>query len=195
MLFLRYLCTWFPCYIYYINWKTHVGIFSQANNFFSIYLFPFQGIEICIYICIQYYICKYVCVCALYIKAVIFVFFEIVFYVLFTFKCKKIYIIRIFFYKKYKTFLFQDCHRPYSPADSHSPATLSPLHFKDIDEPRKRAPRALTGRYVRTGTAASPRVLQLLRKKVEERLRLKEMLSNGGPHGIDKRAAFFSGFN
>lgn len=89
----------------------------------------------------------------------------------------------------------KDCHRPYSPADSHSPATLSPLHFKDIDEPRKRAPRALTGRYVRTGTAASPRVLQLLRKKVEERLRLKEMLSNGGPHGIDKRAAFFSGFN
>jgi len=34
----------------------------------------------------------------------------------------------------------------------------------------------LTGRYVRTGTAASPRVLQILRKKVEDRLKLKELL-------------------
>ena len=44
------------------------------------------------------------------------------------------------------------------------------------DEPRRRAPRALTGRYVRTGTGASPRVLQILRKKIEERLKLKELL-------------------
>jgi len=56
---------------------------------------------------------------------------------------------------------------PNSPASS-----LSPLS----EEPRKRAPRALTGRYVRTGTAASPRVLQILRKKIEDRLKLKELL-------------------
>ena len=52
---------------------------------------------------------------------------------------------------------------------------MSPGGHKD-DQPRKRAPRALTGRYVRTGTAASPRVLQILRKKVEDRLKLKELL-------------------
>ena len=52
--------------------------------------------------------------------------------------------------------------------------TLSPAYKEE--EPRKRAPRALTGRYVRTGTAASPRVLQILRKKVEDRLKLKELL-------------------
>ena len=64
---------------------------------------------------------------------------------------------------------------PYSPASAA--ASLSPLGFKEAaDEPRKRAPRALTGRYVRTGTAASPRVLQILRKKVEDRLKLKELL-------------------
>ena len=51
--------------------------------------------------------------------------------------------------------------------------SLSPLAN---DEPRRRAPRALTGRYVRTGTGASPRVLQILRKKIEERLKLKELL-------------------
>ena len=51
--------------------------------------------------------------------------------------------------------------------------SLSPLAG---DEPRRRAPRALTGRYVRTGTGASPRVLQILRKKIEERLKLKELL-------------------
>ena len=58
----------------------------------------------------------------------------------------------------------------------HHPAgpTLSPAYKEE--EPRKRAPRALTGRYVRTGTAASPRVLQILRKKVEDRLKLKELL-------------------
>ena len=61
-------------------------------------------------------------------------------------------------------------HQGQSPASN-----LSPGGFKD-DEPRKRAPRALTGRYVRTGTAASPRVLQILRKKVEDRLKLKELL-------------------
>ena len=51
--------------------------------------------------------------------------------------------------------------------------SLSPLAN---DEPRRRAPRALTGRYVRTGTGASPRVLQILKKKIEERLKLKELL-------------------
>ena len=35
-------------------------------------------------------------------------------------------------------------------------------------------------RYVRTGTAASPHVLQILRKKIEQRLKLKELL--GGDH-------------
>ena len=34
----------------------------------------------------------------------------------------------------------------------------------------------LFSRYVRTGTAASPRVLQILRKKIEDRLKLKELL-------------------
>ena len=31
-------------------------------------------------------------------------------------------------------------------------------------------------RYVRTGTAASPQVLQILRKKIEGRIKLKELL-------------------
>jgi len=73
----------------------------------------------------------------------------------------------------------QDSRSMFSPhyqQHGQSPAsTLSPGGYKD-DEPRKRAPRALTGRYVRTGTAASPRVLQILRKKVEDRLKLKELL-------------------
>ena len=55
----------------------------------------------------------------------------------------------------------------------HDEGSLSPLAN---DEPRRRAPRALTGRYVRTGTGASPRVLQILKKKIEERLKLKELL-------------------
>jgi len=37
----------------------------------------------------------------------------------------------------------------------------------------KRAPRAMTGRHVRTGTGASPSTLQTLRQKIEERQRLK----------------------
>jgi len=73
----------------------------------------------------------------------------------------------------------QDSRPMFSPhyqQHSQSPvSTMSPGCYKD-DEPRKRAPRALTGRYVRTGTAASPRVLQILRKKVEDRLKLKELL-------------------
>ena len=64
----------------------------------------------------------------------------------------------------------------------------SPTNFKDYDEPRKRAPRALTGRYVRTGTAASPKVLQILRKKIEERLKLKELLG-------DSNHPYFQSFN
>ena len=43
-------------------------------------------------------------------------------------------------------------------------------------EPRRRAPRALTGRYVRSGTGASPATLEILRKKILERMRLKELL-------------------
>lgn len=65
--------------------------------------------------------------------------------------------------------MFSSYYPPNSPASSLSPS------FKE-DEPRKRAPRALTGRYVRTGTAASPRVLQVLRKKIQDRLKLKELL-------------------
>jgi len=81
----------------------------------------------------------------------------------------------------------QDARNPYSrlPNLAHS---LSPSKHllvggspsKELEEPRKRAPRALTGRYVRTGTAASPHVLQILRKKIEQRLKLKELL--GGDH-------------
>jgi len=37
----------------------------------------------------------------------------------------------------------------------------------------KRAPRAMTGRHVRTGTGASPATLQTLRQKIEERQRMK----------------------
>lgn len=42
--------------------------------------------------------------------------------------------------------------------------------------PKKRAPRALTGRHVRPGTGASPKTLEILRKKVMDRIRLKELL-------------------
>ena len=41
---------------------------------------------------------------------------------------------------------------------------------------RRRAPRALTGRFVRPGTGASRETLAILRKKLLERLRLKELL-------------------
>lgn len=37
----------------------------------------------------------------------------------------------------------------------------------------KRAPRAMTGRHVRTGTGASPSTLLTLRQKIEERQRVK----------------------
>ena len=43
-------------------------------------------------------------------------------------------------------------------------------------EPRRRAPRALTGRYVRSGTGASPATLEILRKKILDRMRMKEIL-------------------
>ena len=64
--------------------------------------------------------------------------------------------------------------------DEHngSPHNLlsSPLSINNSDEPRRRAPRALTGRYVKSGPGASPRTLAILRKKIEERLKLKELL-------------------
>ena len=41
---------------------------------------------------------------------------------------------------------------------------------------RRRAPRALTGRFVRPGTGASKETLAVLRKKLLERLKLKELL-------------------
>ena len=73
-------------------------------------------------------------------------------------------------------------HSPPSPKyrDEHngSPHNLlsSPLSVGGADEPRRRAPRALTGRYVKSGPGASPRVLAILRTKIEERLKLKELL-------------------
>ena len=44
----------------------------------------------------------------------------------------------------------------------------------------KRAPRPLTGRHVRPGTGASPKTLLLLRQKVLERMRLKDLLGDEG---------------
>ena len=44
----------------------------------------------------------------------------------------------------------------------------------------RRAPRPLTGRHVRPGTGASPKTLLLLRQKVLERMRLKELLGDEG---------------
>ena len=89
-------------------------------------------------------------------------------------------------------YYFQDTlHSPYNIP---SPASFSSLRghgFNDIgrnasefkfedddngDEPRRRAPRALTGRHVKPGTGASPRTLQILRKKLLERIKLKELL-------------------
>ena len=46
----------------------------------------------------------------------------------------------------------------------------------------RRAPRALTGRFVRPGTGASKETLNVLRKKLLERLRLKELLGAESSH-------------
>ena len=55
------------------------------------------------------------------------------------------------------------------------PALLSSV--EDVRSARvKRAPRPLTGRHVRPGTGARPRTLLLLRQKVLERMRRKELL-------------------
>ena len=88
--------------------------------------------------------------------------------------------------------LFQDIN--HSPYTIPSPAAFPNMRSQDFsdfrrstpefkfdeddngDEPRRRAPRALTGRHVKPGTGASPRTLQLLRKKLLERLKLKELL-------------------
>ena len=81
-------------------------------------------------------------------------------------------------------------HSPYSSSSAAFPPQLRTAQgtsaggasFKlediggDNDEPRRRAPRALTGRHVRPGTGASPRTLEILRKKLLERLKLKELL-------------------
>ena len=74
---------------------------------------------------------------------------------------------------KYHHHQFQNHHRE----ENSSPHQLlsSPLSAGG-DEPRRRAPRALTGRYVKSGPGASPRTLAILRKKIQERLKLKELL-------------------
>ena len=73
--------------------------------------------------------------------------------------------------------------------DASSPHQLlsSPLSAGG-DEPRRRAPRALTGRYVKSGPGASPRTLAILRKKIQERLKLKELLG-------DKSNLYFGALN
>ena len=66
-----------------------------------------------------------------------------------------------------------------SPSPLGSPMGVFPSPTEPANsgsEPRKRAPRALTGRYVRSGTGASPATLEILRKKILERMQLKEML-------------------
>ena len=74
--------------------------------------------------------------------------------------------------------------------DASSPHQLlsSPLSGAGGDEPRRRAPRALTGRYVKSGPGASPRTLAILRKKIQERLKLKELLG-------DKSNLYFGALN
>ena len=69
--------------------------------------------------------------------------------------------------------------RPISP--NRRPASFrdrseSPDSHNSNGDQRRRAPRALTGRYVRSGTGASRRVLDILRKKLIERMRLKKLL-------------------
>lgn len=63
-----------------------------------------------------------------------------------------------------------------------SPHNLLSSPLSGSDEPRRRAPRALTGRYVKSGPGASPRTLAILRKKIEERLKLKELLGDNFYH-------------
>ena len=59
------------------------------------------------------------------------------------------------------------------------PALLPPPAVEDVRGARvKRAPRPLTGRHVRPGTGASPRTLLLLRQKVLERMRRKELVGD-----------------
>ena len=64
----------------------------------------------------------------------------------------------------------------YRDEHNSSPHHLLSSPLSSGEEPRRRAPRALTGRYVRSGPGASPRTLAILRKKIEERLKLKELL-------------------
>ena len=59
-----------PCFIYYINWKTHVGIFSQANNFFLNLFISFSknwNMYLHLYPVLYMYI-LHMCVCVLYIS-------------------------------------------------------------------------------------------------------------------------------
>ena len=73
--------------------------------------------------------------------------------------------------------LFPPIPSPRSFLSSPSGASIAAsLGAGTMEEPRRRAPRALTGRHVRSGTGASPRTLEILRKKILERMRLKELL-------------------
>ena len=61
------------------------------------------------------------------------------------------------------------------------PVLLPPVEDVRSDARLKRAPRPLTGRHVRPGTGARPRTLLLLRQKVLERMRRKELLGEDSP--------------
>ncbi len=68
-------------------------------------------------------------------------------------------------------------------ASPNSPAVnTTPSDNGTGSEPRRRAPRALTGRYVRSGTGASPKTLEILRRKILERMKLKELLGPENSH-------------
>lgn len=74
---------------------------------------------------------------------------------------------------------------PNNPAAASSPSSAAAAA---ADAARRRAPRALTGRYVRSGTGASPRTLEILRKTILERMKMKAMLG-------DRSHLFFGALN
>lgn len=62
-----------------------------------------------------------------------------------------------------------------------SPPLLSPNANNMADIPRKRAPRALTGKHVKHGTGASPSTLLTLRQKIEQRQRIRQVVGDFRP--------------
>lgn len=62
-----------------------------------------------------------------------------------------------------------------------SPPLLSPNANNMTDIPRKRAPRALTGKHVKHGTGASPSTLLTLRQKIEQRQRIRQVVGDFRP--------------